>query len=328
VFSLLHWRSLFRRRRFEANMEDEFAFHREALTNDLIAEGVPPAQARRRAQLEFGGDERYREECREAHRIHWFDEMSADVRFGFRTLRKAPVFSATAILSLALGIGANAFVFSVFNSLLLKPLPIEDAARVKFVETTSGASHAFPNYRDFRDNNSTFTGLVGYRIAPMSLERSGNPERIWGLLATGNYFDVLGVKPLLGRFFHPEEDRKPGASPYAVLSFPAWQARFAGDPGIVGQTVHINGLSYTILGVAPNGFHGTELFFWPEVWVPMMMEPQIERGNAWLDNRYTWNTWVVGRLRPNVSSGQATEDLNRIAADLARLYPDPDKVCA
>jgi hypothetical protein len=179
MFGFLHWRSLFRRQRFEAGMEDEFAFHREARINDLIAEGVLPAEARRRAQLEFGAEERYREECREAHRVHWFDELSADVRFGLRTLRKAPVFSATAVLSLALGIGANAFVFSVFNSLLLRPLPIETPERVKFVETTTGASHSFPTYQELRDNNSTFAGLAGYRISPMSLERTGNPERIW-----------------------------------------------------------------------------------------------------------------------------------------------------
>ncbi len=325
MFGFLHWRSLFRRKRFEAGMQDEFAFHREARATDLIAEGVPPAEARRRAQLEFGAEERYREECRAAHRVHWFDELSADVRFGLRMLRKASVFSATAIVSLALGIGANSFVFSVFNSLLLKPLPIEDPAKVKFVETTAGNSHSFPTYRDLRDNNSTFTGLAGYRISPMSLERTGGPARIWGFLATGNYFDVLGVKPVTGRFFHQEDDLKPGASPYAVLSYFAWKSRFGGDPSIAGQNVHINGLSYTILGVAPDGFHGTELLFWPDVWVPMMMEPQIEVGNAWLENRNTWNTWVVGRLRPQVSDAQATDDLNRIAADLARRYPDPDQ---
>jgi predicted permease len=325
VFGFLHWRSLFRRRRFEAAMDDEFAFHREARTNDLIAEGVPPAEARRRAQLEFGAGERYREECREAHRVHWFDEINADVRFGLRTLRKSPVFAATAIVSLALGIGANAFVFSVFNSLLLRPLPIEDPARVKFVETTTGPSHSFPTYRELRDNNSTFTGLAAYRIAPMSMERTGSAERIWGLLATGNYFDMLGLKPVVGRFFHQEDDLKPGASPFAVLSFPAWKVRFGGDPSIAGRVIHINGLLYTILGVAPEGFHGTELLYWPDVWVPMMMEPQIEVGNPWLDNRNTWNTWIAGRLRPGVTGAQAADDLNRIAADLARRYPDPDQ---
>ncbi len=325
MFGFLHWRSLFRRRRFEAAMDDEFAFHREARTNDLITEGVPPAEARRRAQLEFGAGERYREECREAHRVHWFDEISADIRFALRTFRRSPVFAATAIVSLALGIGANAFVFSVFNSLLLRPLPIEDPARVKFVETTSGPSHSFPTYLELRDHNSTFTGLAGYRIAPMSMDRTGSPERIWGLLATGNYFDMLGLKPVVGRFFHQEDDLKPGSSPYDVLSFSAWKVRFGGDPSIAGSVVHMNGLSYTILGVAPEGFHGTELLYWPDVWVPMMMEPQIEVGNPWLDNRKTWNTWIAGRLRPGVTTARATDDLNRIAADLGRRYPDPDQ---
>ncbi len=159
----------------------------------------------------------------------------------------------------------------------------------------------------------------------MNIENNGSPQRIWGYLATGNYFDLLGVKPALGRFFHPEDDLRVGASPFAVLSYKSWQDRFAADPEIVGKRVRINGLPYTILGVASRGFHGTELFYWPEIWVPMMMEPQIEVGNPWLDNRYTWDTWIFGRLKPGVTPARATADLNRIANNLARRFPDSDK---
>jgi len=230
----------------------------------------------------------------------------------------------TAIVSLALGIGVNTLVFSAFESLLLRPLPITDPERVVSVETGNGISHSFPNYKEFRDNTSTFNGLVGYRISPMSLERAGSAERIWGYLATGNYFDVLGVKPALGRFFHQQDDLQAGASPYAVLSYNSWQARFAADPRIVGKNVRINGLSYSVLGVAPRDFHGTELFYWPEIWVPMMMQAQIERGNAWLENPYTWDTWIVGRLKTGVTLSQAGADLNRIAGSLAQRFPDTD----
>jgi predicted permease len=253
------------------------------------------------------------------------DELSRDLRYGIRTLRKSPGFAAAAIVSLALGIGVNTLVFSVFDSLLLRPLPVRDPAQLRFVETPEGPANSFPTYRDLRDNNSAFSGLAGYRIDPMGLESGGQSTRIWGYLATGNYFDVLGIKPALGRFFHQQDDLNPGASAYAVLSYSSWRARFGGDPKIVGQTIHINGLPYSVLGVAPNGFHGTELFYWPEVWVPMMMEPQIEPGNPWLNERHTWNTWILGRLKPGVTDAAAAAGLNRIASDLARRFPDSDQ---
>src|SRR5437016_1190183 len=157
-------------------------------------------------------------------------------------------------------------------------------------------------------------------MAPMELETDRGAERIWGYLATGNYFSTLGVQPALGRFFNQSDDLHPGASPYAVLSYSAWQSRFGADLAILGKTVRLNRLPYSVIGVAPPDFHGTELFYWPEVWVPMMMEPRIE-SNSWLDNRSTWNTWVVGRLKPNVSPPQAEADLNVVAAELARQYP-------
>jgi predicted permease len=158
----------------------------------------------------------------------------------------------------------------------------------------------------------------------MEMESSGGPTRIWGLLATGNYFDLLGLHPVMGRFFHQAEDLHPNASPYAVLSYNSWRGRFGGDRAIVGKTVRINRLPYTVLGVAPPDFHGTELWYWPEVWVPMMMEPQIENypDAGWLDNRGTWDTWVLGRLKPGVSRAEALANLNTIATVLAREHPD------
>ena len=245
-----------------------------------------------------------------------------DLRYALRTLGKAPGFAVVAVLTLALGIGANAAVFSVVNALILRPLPVEQPSELVFLENARyGPSQSFPNYRDLRDRNQTFSGLVGYRMAPMELETDRGAERIWGYLATGNYFDVLGVKPALGRFFNQNDDLHPGASPYAVLSYGAWQARFGGDPAIVGKTIRINRLPYTVFGVAPGEFHGTELFYWPEVWVPMMMEPRIE-SQSWLDNRSTWNTFILGRLRSNVSPAQAEANLNSIAAEMIRQFPN------
>ncbi len=326
MLRFLHWPSLFRRERFEGEMADEFAFHLQARTEDLIRGGLSAPEAKRRARLEFGGKERYRAECRGSHRVNWFDELWRNVRYAFRNLRKTPAFSLAAIVSLALGIGMNTFVFSVFDSLILKPLPIADPAHVKFVETTTGGdTFSFPDYKVFRDRNTTFNGMAGYRISVMSFEHGGNPSRMWCYLASGNYFDLLGVKPVVGRFFHKADDLHPGASPYIVLSYPTWQARFGGNRNVAGSTVRINGLSYTVLGVAPRGFHGTEMFYWPEVWVPMMMQAQVEVGNPWLNERSTWDTLMLGRLRPGVTAGQATADLNRVANELGREYPQEDK---
>lgn len=245
-----------------------------------------------------------------------------DIRYAMRMLMKAPGFTAVAVLTLALGIGANTAVFSVVNALVLRALPVERPSELVFLENAHyGPSQSFPNYRDLRDRNRAFAGLVGYRIAPMELETSAGAERIWGYLATGNYFDVLGIKPALGHFFNQGDDVHPAASPYAVLSYGAWQARFGGDPAIVGKTVRVNRLPYTVFGVAPPDFHGTELFYWPEVWVPMMMEPRIE-SQSWLDNRSTWNTFVLGRLKPNVTPAQAEANLNSVAAELIRQFPN------
>ncbi len=156
----------------------------------------------------------------------------------------------------------------------------------------------------------------------VALNPGGSSARVWGYEATGNYFQTLGIRPAAGRFFTPAEDRNPGGDPYAVLSYASWLQRFGGNPNIVNKKVKLNGLDYTILGVAPKGFIGTELFFVPEIWVPMSMEKQIEAGNDWLNNRYTWDIWVLGRIKQGISRQQAQSEISAIAAQLAREHPD------
>jgi predicted permease len=306
----------------ERDMADELNFHLDARAADLAASGVPQEEARRRARVEFGAAESYKDECREARGLRLLDDLRADLRYAVRTLARTPAFAAMAIVSLALGIGANTVVFSVVNALVLKPLPVQQPERVFFVQAGPGhPSTSFPNYRDLRDRSVSFDGLVGYRISPINLETGGTPVRTWGYLATGNYFDVLGVKPALGRFFHQQDDVRVGEAAYAVISYECWTGRFGGDPTVVGRTVRLNRTPLTIIGVAPQGFRGTELFFRPDLWVPMMMEPQIEVGNPWLDNRNTGNTWMIGRLKAGVTIGAAEGDLNALAAELGRDYP-------
>ena len=318
------WRAMRRRKDWERDLEAELRFHVERRADDLMSSGLTRPEAERQARLELGAREAYKEDCREAHGLRWPDELSQDLRYAIRTLRQSPGFALVAILSLALGIGANTVVFGVLNALMLKPLPVSSPEEVFFLQGRNHSTLSFPDYRELRDRNTAFAGLMAYRMAPMGLETGDGARRIWGYLATGNYFDVLGLKPMLGRFFRPEDDRQPGASPYAVLSYTCWQNRFAADTDVVGKTIRINALSYTVLGVAPRGFQGTELFYHPEIWVPMMMQPQIE-GRSWLDNRNTSNSMLIGRLKAGVTRPQAETNVAAIAAALAAEYPASDE---
>ncbi len=317
-------RALFRKTEVEQEMDEELRDYLDSAVQERMRAGMSREEALRAAKIEMGSMEMVKEEIRSAGWEAVVETVWQDLRYALRILRRNPGFAAVAILSLALGIGANALVFSVVNALLLRPLPVERPDQLVFIANKNFTSQSFPNYRDLRDRNKTFAGLVGYRLAPMELESASGATRIWGLLATGNYFDVLGVHPVMGRFFHQADDLHPGASPFAVLSYNAWRGRFGGDSGIVGKTVRINRLPYTVLGVAPPDFHGTELWYWPDLWVPMMMEPQIENysGTGWLDDRATWDTWVLGRLKPGTSWAQASANLNTLGAELAREYPD------
>jgi predicted permease len=233
-------------------------------------------------------------------------------------LRRAPLFTATAIITVALGVGANTLVFSVVEGLVLRPLPIGQPERVWFVQRRGPfVSHSFPLYRQLRDRNRTFAGLAGYRITMMHVETPQGPAHTWGYLATGSYFDLLGLKPYRGRFFRSSDDVAAGGSPYAVLSYDYWRTTFGGQDAVIGTTIRINRQPYTVLGVAPPMFRGTEVFYRPAIWVPMMMQAQIEVGNPWLDNPNTANTFVIGRLADGVAPPQAESDLNGLLRQLA-----------
>ncbi len=308
--------SLIRRRWAEEELEREVALHLEQLQKQYAAEGMSEREAWAAALREFGPVEVTKELCREARGVSWLEDAARDAAYAVRMFRKSPGFTLTAVVSLALGIGANTVVFSVVNGLLLRPLPVREPDRVVFVNNGNGPSNSFPNYRALRDRNRAFASLFSYRTSPMAIEGAGGAQRVWGYLATGNYFQSLGISPALGRFFTPAEDVHKNGEPYAVLSYSCWQNRFGGDRGIVGKAIRINGQPYTVLGVAPRGFHGTEVFYWAEIWVPMMMEPRIESFD-WLEEPNTFNTWIAGRLKTGVTKAQAEADLGRIAAQLA-----------
>ncbi len=247
-----------------------------------------------------------------------------DLRYGARTLLKNPGFTLIAIITLGLGIGANTAIFSLVNTVLLRPLPVAEPDRI--VEVTplgKGASigaFSYPFYKDFRDKNEVFDGLAAYVPRPMSLSRNGVNERVWGYLATGNYFEMLGVRAFKGRMFTQEDDRVPGAHPVAVVSYGCWQRRFGGDSNLVGKTVKLNGHDFTVVGVAPEGFRGTVLIFEPDFYAPIMMAKQIAPGSNWLEDRGSGGIFGIGRLKQGVTATQARESLNLLVAQFAREY--------
>src|SRR5579871_4006677 len=253
------------------------------------------------------------------------DRLLLDLRLALRRLRQNPGFSIVAILTLALGIGANTAIFSIINAVLIRPLPVERASELVSINETLGGNTfptlSFPNYLDMRDRNEVLSGLAAYRILPSALGLPGSSQRLWGYLVTGNYFDVLGVKPVIGRLMGHGDDRTPGGHPVAVISYGTWQKRFGGDPSVIGRVVKFNSMDFTVLGVTPRGFFGTELYYTPEVFFPMMEQKQLEGGSGYLENRDTSNTFIVGRLKPGVTMAQAESALNSIARQLAEEYP-------
>jgi hypothetical protein len=312
--------SLLRRSRVDADLQQELDLHIEQLTKQYAAEGMSESEARTAARREFGPVALTQEQCRDMRRVNLLEDLAKDLVYTVRLLRKSPGFTWTAMLSLALGIGANTVVFSVLNALILKPLPVAEPERIYFVNNSGRPANSFPNYRDIRDRNAVFESLFSYRIIQMALDNNNSTNRVWGYLVTGNYFAALGIEPALGRFITTAEDAHPNASPYAVLSYTTWQNRFGSDPGITGKDVRINGRPYTVLGVAPRGFHGTEVFYWAEIWLPMTMQAQIE-SSPWLDSRNTFNAWIAGRLKAGVSVEQAEANLKTITAQMVREHP-------
>src|SRR6202167_3864665 len=255
--------------------------------------------------------------------------MNADIRLALRQLRRAPGFALTAVLTLALAVGANAIVFSVLNALILRPLKVPHPETLFMVEraylSDTTPSQSYPDYRDLRDRNRSFDSLVLYNImGGVGLDTGhGNPSVVWPYTVSGNYFDALGVQPYLGRFIHASEEHGPNSVPEIVLSYALWHSHFNGDPAVVGRTVQINKYPFTIIGVARPDFRGTELFFAPDLWAPIVNSQQISDWFS-LEERGNHNAWAVGHLKPEVTPAAATSDLNNIANSLAKTYPKSD----
>ncbi len=250
--------------------------------------------------------------------------MTNDLRFAFRQLAKSPGFALTAIVTLALGIGANAVVFSVLNALVLRPINVPHAQNLFMVQRFNSPSQSYLDYQDLRDRNRSFEGMLTFDIiGPVGVDTGGNPSTAWPYMASGNYFDVLGIQPYLGRFFHASDEKGMNSAPYVVLSYAYWHSYFHGDTNVVGKVVQINKHQLTIIGVAPPSFRGTELFFAPALWIPIIERP-IVQGYDGLKYRGNHSSFVLGRLKPGVTPQEATADLNALGAWLSKTYPADD----
>jgi predicted permease len=325
VIHLRRSANLLRQSRVDREIDAELKAHIEMRTEDNLAAGMSPDEARRDARLRFGNATVMQERTTAADTSPLLAGIGRDVHYAFRQLRRSPSFALTAILTLALGIGANVVVLSVLNALILRPLDLPHADRMYTVEQKhqGDVSQSYPDYLDYRARNTTFDDIAAYRLTAVGVSVQGSAKMSWLYDVSGNYFDMLGVQPSLGRFLHASDEHGPNSAPYIVLSDAFWRSRFHADPHVVGTTIDLNKHPFTIIGVAPTGFHGTETFLWPDFWMPMVNEGQVESFN-FLSGRGNHTLWILGLLKPGVTQQQATDNLNAVAGKLARQYPATD----
>ncbi|HKQ79270.1 MAG TPA: ABC transporter permease [Blastocatellia bacterium] len=313
-------RALLRRPQAERELDEEMRYHIERQTEQNIRLGMSPEEASREAFKRFGGMEQAKERSRDARGVRWIEELWRDLRYGARTLRTRPGFTLIAVLTLALGIGANTAIFSIVNAVLLRPFPYKEPERLVILQEHYGAggfSPSYPNFADWRAQNTLFDSMVAVREnESFNFTGGGEPERLEGRLVSAEFFSTLGIKPLVGRDFRAEEDR-PDATPAVILSYGVWRRRFGEDPGVIGRQLTLNNQSFTVIGITPADFRfGAEA----DVSVPIGLSAERfkQRGAD-------PGTDVLARLKPNVSERQAETELNMIAARLEQQYPQSNK---
>jgi len=324
----LRLRTYWRRRQLDRDVEDEVAVHLETRRARLMAAGATPAQASIQARRAFGTELRAAEGLREAWFIRWLDDLRRDLAFAARAFSRSPVFALTAVLSLALGIGASTAIYAAGYSLLWRPMPVERPDRLVALYQTGpngledSRNFSYPELLDYARQVGDFTDLMGSTGVPLRVRWGTGPELVWGQVVTDNFFSGLLLDMAAGRGFLPRE-----SGPVAVLSYPFWQRRFQGDPTVVGKSIEVNGHALTIVGVTARGFTSTQLFnYVPDVSIPLSAQRIVlpNEGN-WMEGRD--NRWLTvrGRLRPGVSLAQAEAGLNVVSARLARQYPDTNR---
>lgn len=307
------------RPKIEGELREELQAHREMLMQENIRRGMTAAEAQRQAMLTLGNDSRIQEDFREQAGLRFLEILMQDIRYGLRMLRKSPGFAVIAIVTLALGIGANSAIFSVVNGVLLQPLPYEDPGRLINVFNTApsrdldifGASP--PDFRELRERNQSLTSISALSLSFFNLTGSAQPERLRVAVVSEEYFTTLGVKPVVGRAFLPNEE-KWGSHRVVILTDGFWRTHLNADPNIQGKTLTLNGERYDVVGVMPSSFYTAEA---PVLWAPMAFKPKDS-----YDSHNNYYLQLVGRLKPGVTREQARLDLNRIMTSIAQQFPE------
>ncbi len=313
---------LFGRQKLDRDFAAELEGHLQMHVDENLRTGMTPEEARRQALLKLGGVEQTKEACREQRGARWLETLLQDVRFALRMLRKNPGFTAIAVLTLALGIGANTAIFSVIDAVLLNPIPYPQPDRLVSVHVTwpsyPHAAFAYPNFLDAQRETQSLSGFAAWLRSAFTLTGVSEPEEVRGKMITANYFSVLGVRPIVGRMFRPEEDQL-GAAPVVILGEGLWKRRFGSDRDVVGRSVTLDGKDYTVIGVVPSSVHFMRFqdSFFDDLFVPVG-----QWNNALLrDRRFTLGLRAIGRLRDGVSVGEARAEISRIGQNLVAAYP-------
>jgi predicted permease len=319
-------RKLLRPAEVAQEIAEELRLHIRMEAEDLMRQGLPAAEAERQARLAFGGVARFTEEARDAWPLRWLQRIGADVRYALRSLRQTPAFTLTAIVAVAVSIGANATVFGAVDSMALRSLAVRDPSSLYAVYGIQGEStllsFSYPAYEDLARGAPAFSGVLAFAESPVTVSEPGRDDAaaVWAAHTSDNYFSELGVVPELGAFYQPGDL----ASPVLVISEALWASRFARDPRVIGRTLGLNGSAFTIIGVAPAQFTGTRLFTYdPAVWIPAGMHAQtIPKSAGLLTDRAGNGFLLVGRVRSHLSVAEAQASVDRVAEDLAARFPD------
>jgi predicted permease len=325
----LRLRSLFRRAQVERELDEELLYHIERQIEEHIAKGMTPDEARYAALRAMGGVERRKEECRDMRRVGFIEDLMQDVRYGLRTLRKSPGFTAVAVLSLTLGVGANTAIFSLVDAVLLKLLPVKSPEQLvlldAFNQRGEQRNFSYQVFEQLRARKQSFSGVFAALDGTSRMEMSeqgsgGRTEQAEVQLVSGEYFEVLGVNAVIGRTLTAADNQTPGAHPVAMLSYDFWQRRFAGDVSVIGKGVTLKSHPFTIIGVTPPAFFGEAVGRAPDIWAPLMMQPTFDRGQSYLGDSNTGWLRILSRLKPGVSEAQAQASL---AMQLEQIKADP-----
>jgi predicted permease len=327
----LRIRSLFDRQKADQELDEELRYHVEQKTQQYMAAGMVSQEARRAALLEIGGLEKRKEECRDARRVTWLQDLLQDIHYGLRILRKSPGVTFVVVIALALGVGANTSIFCVVNGSLLRPLPVPSPEQITVLaiqqkDAPVGSSgFSYPEFVDFRKQANTVADIFGIALGTVQFTANDHSEECSANYVSGNFFAALGLQPAVGRLFLSSEAETPGEPLLVVLGYGYWQKRFHGDPRAIGMQILVNGRSATIIGVAPRQFQGMYSIFETHVYLPMSAMIQEESASLFWDNRDRRRILGFGRLKPGITLREAQSSLDVITARLARQYPATDK---